>query len=467
VAENSMTEFFPAEIFFSDSQHGWILWHWAMMNPSASALTATSDGGRTWKTLPEPPGAGPMQFTSSLGGWMAGAAPGQEKSPFKENNQLWATHDGGEHWSAIPIPVPTASPEGVRFGALKFNDEGDGVVVAEYPVSDYVQEFITCVTHDGGRSWKFSQFDGYEASPSLVGAHVIWTMFHPAVTAGTIFEQRGTPNSIRIDDREFLPSIPEEMSLEGVLNAVEFIDDSNGWTTYINGRPARFGQPRKAFASLELLATTDGGKTFRSITPRAAQEHPIPPPELYLLNGSILRFPPLPPLAVRPPPIPSTDGCQIRFRPSVGGPMILSGTRFRSENTVWLGSHAIPVASNDGKTLKFLVPFDVTPGTYKIFVENTNGKTNDTVVTIRPAQPLRISNIQNGEPLHPGQHIILSGSGFLLENIVWFGAQGAFQRSSSSAVDSCLWLRCRHRFRQGSARFASATVQRRATWSVL
>jgi hypothetical protein len=107
----------------------------------------------------------------------------------------------------------------------------------------------------------------------------------------------------------------------------------------------------------------------------------------------------------------------------VGGPILIGGRGFRRENTVWLGSHAIPVASEDGENLKFLVPTDVTAGTYKIYVENSNGKTDETEVSIRAVQPLRISNIQNGELIHPGRQIIIGGSGFLLANTVWFGTQ--------------------------------------------
>jgi hypothetical protein len=45
---------------------------------------------------------------------------------------------------------------------------------------------------------------------------------------------------------------------------------------------------------------------------------------------------------------------------------------------------------------------------------------------------LRISNIQNGERIHPGQQILLAGSGFLLENKVWFGTQGVAAKLSIS-----------------------------------
>jgi hypothetical protein len=103
--------------------------------------------------------------------------------------------------------------------------------------------------------------------------------------------------------------------------------------------------------------------------------------------------------------------------------MIISGTGFRQEDTVWIGSHRIQVASNDGENLQFLVSLDISPGTYKVYVENIYGKTNETEVSVRAAQALRISNIQTGERIHPGQQILLAGSGFLLENKVWFGTQ--------------------------------------------
>lgn len=407
---NWITEMNPIDMFFSDPNHGWILWRWSMMNSRANALTATSDGGRTWRTLPEPPGPGPLEFTSSLKGWMVGASAGQEGIPITEDDQLWTTHDGGKHWRAISVPVPADSPENVRFGELKFDKKGDGVLVAQTQVSGYVETFFTCVTHNGGRLWQFSKFDEYGARPSLVGTHIIWTVFYWPMT----------PPTIRIGDREIAPVIPEALSLQGRLGNVDFIDDSNAWATYANGRTA----PLTSQPPLELLSTSDGGKTFRVITPPFAENGPIPPPELYTVNGSIVRWPPMPPIARRPPPIAPNGGQQLRFAPPAGGPMMMTGTGFRQENTVWIGSHEIQVASKDGENLQFLVPLDITPGTYKTYVENVYGKTNEAEISIRRPQSLRISNIQNGERIHPGRQIFLTGSGFLLENTVWFGTQG-------------------------------------------
>ena len=414
-----MQDMWPTEVYFPDPKHGWILWHWAMMNSRSNALLATTDGGRTWKRLPDPPGAGPLDFSSARDGWMIGGHAGQEGIPVAEDDRLWSTHDGGEHWRAVPISVPAESPEEVRLGDLWFDGKGDGIVTA------YDRQFFTCVTRDGGKSWQVSQFEGDAATPSLVDLHAIWTVFHKDNLRGTVFDWTGTPTTIRIGDREFSPAVPEALSLEGVLNAVDFIDDSNGWATYVDGRPARSGQPGSAFTSLELLATTDGGKTFRTITPPAAEQHPIAAPELWLLNGSIVRFPPMPRFALRHPPIAANGRGQIRFAPAAGGPAIIKGTGFQRENIVWVGSHQTRVESSDGQSLQFLIPLDLAPGTYNISVENSRGRTNEAEISIRSPEQLAISagNVNNGQRIHPGQQILLTGSGLLLENQVWFGKQ--------------------------------------------
>jgi photosystem II stability/assembly factor-like uncharacterized protein len=408
----ALTDLFPTAIFFADAQHGWISWHWAMMNSRVNALTVTSDGGRTWETLPDPPGPGPMQFTSALDGWMIGTSPDQDGIPITENNQLWATHDGGEHWNAISVPLPADSPEEFRFRALKFNAVGDGVLVGEISLSTRFARFSAGVTHDSGKSWQSFHFDedGAQADPSLVSTRVVWS----------VFRWPTQPTTNRTGDTEISPAVADTLSLQGLLGDVDFIDDSHAWAMFTNGHSG----PSTVQLLFELLSTADGGKTFRTITPPAATHYPVPRPELFSLNGSIVKFAPPQTFALRrSPPIPTAGGGLLRFRTPVGGPIIITGTGFRRGNTVWLGSHAIAVASNDGENLKFLVPPGLTPGTYKVYVENINGKTDETEVAIRAAQPLRISNIQNGEPIHPGQEIILSGSGFLLENTVWFGAQ--------------------------------------------
>jgi photosystem II stability/assembly factor-like uncharacterized protein len=413
-------DMWPTEIYFSDPLHGWILWHWAMMNSTTNALLSTSDGGHTWKRLPDPPGAGPLKFSSSRDGWMIGSSPGQEGIPVVEDDQLWKTVDGGVHWTPISVPLPLDSAANVRFRDLRFNGKDNGIVVAESAVSDYVERFLTCVTRDGAESWQLSQFDAYQATPSLVGTGAIWTVLHTPNTRSTILDRASTAKTIRIGDREIAPTIPNALSLEGSFGDVDFSDDFHGWTTFFNGRPSQFGLPGSPFASSELLSTSDGGKTFRTITPPAAEDHPIGPPELYVLNGSVVQFPAVSPSALRPPSIPENRRGHTGFAPPAGGPTIITGTGFERENTVWIGNHQVEVASGDGENLRFLIPLDVAPGTYSIHVENSHGKTNETKISIRSPQSLANLNINNGEAIHPGQEILISGPGFLLENQVWF-----------------------------------------------
>ncbi len=419
-----MNDFWPTQVYFSDENHGWILWHWAVMHGQSDALLSTADGGRSWKRLPDPPGPGPVDFVSSRIGWIIGASPGQQGIFVHNTNQIWATGDGGEHWHIVSISVLPAELNGIQFTDLKFRGKDRGVVTVAARVSDYVQRMFTCVTADGGASWQISQFDVFEAYPSLVNLSALWTIFHFADSPGTVFDRKNISTTLRVADREFSPSLPDTLLPEGGLNGVNFVDDSQGWATYINGNAGRFGMPGSPFALPELLSTSDGGATFHLITPPSANDHPAPSPQIYIVNGSILRFPPLPRLALRPPQLrPSNQ--RISFSPPAGGPTIITGTAFERANTVWIGSHKIPVPSDDGKNLRFLIPPDVVTGTYPLYVETAHGKTDRAQIFIRPTERLAISEINDGAPVHPSQKTFLTGSGLLLENQVWFGTHAA------------------------------------------
>jgi photosystem II stability/assembly factor-like uncharacterized protein len=94
---------FPSQLFFSDPKHGWILWHWHMMNSSMDSLLATSDGGHTWKRLPDPPGGGPFQLMSPHNGWMIGGPELPDGIPVPEAENVWVTQDGGPTGMCFPF----------------------------------------------------------------------------------------------------------------------------------------------------------------------------------------------------------------------------------------------------------------------------------------------------------------------------------------------------------------------------
>lgn len=400
---------FPRQVFFSDPQHGWILWHWAMMNSQLNYLLATEDAGRTWKRLPDPPGPGPLQFTSPREGWMIGGPETPQGIPDPETENLWRTHDGGLHWHVLPVsPMADSELSEIYFGEIRFKNANQGLAIAGGHVSDYVSRFFTCVTRDGGKTWSLSHFDAYHASPSFVDDHVIWSISDwPAMKV-----------SLRTGDRLTSPVPPAGLSPGSHFGDFDFVDDSNAWTLY--GR--------------ELLSTADGGNTFNVITPPALARSPFPQPQLRAVNGIMLWFPPTPLM-----PQGFSSEISRRQRPSselaAGGPLEVTGSGFLQENTIWLGSQKLQTSSKDGEHLLCLVPREFPAGTYDVYVENGRGKSNSVQITVRPPETFRISGIYNRAPryrdmpyrvdssLHPGQQVIVTGSGFLLDNTVWFGKQ--------------------------------------------
>ena len=290
---------FPSQVFFSDPKHGWILWHWHMMNSSLDSLLVTSDGGRTWKRLRDPPGGGPFQFISPRDGWMIGGPEVPDGIPVPEAENVWVTHDGGAHWHVFPVSLPVAADASeTYFVDLRFKNSREGTVVAEQQLSGRLFRFMSCTTTDAGKSWHVSRFEAYHATPSFAGNNIIWS----------VSDWPEMKVSLRSGDHVIEPTLPAGPSAKPVLGDVNFVNESNGWASYFDGRP-------------ELVSTKDGGTTLRIITPPIAAGFPIPPPELTGLNGIVVRFPksplslgPRPPAGRKGPPLGSPAGGPMKVR---------------------------------------------------------------------------------------------------------------------------------------------------------
>jgi photosystem II stability/assembly factor-like uncharacterized protein len=237
---------FPSEVFFSDSEHGWILWHWRVMNSELDALLATSDGGRTWKRLPDAPGAGPFQFISPHDGWIIGAPALPKSVPVPEAQNLWVSHDGGLRWNVVSVSLPAdADPDEMYLVDLKFANSRDGTLAAAQQISGRLFRFFSFSTADSGKTWRVSRFEAYSATPSFVDGHIIWSVSDSP--AGKL--------SLRIENRVVSPVPPRPSVRVGDVN---FASESNGWAFW-------FDNPSG------LVATVDGGRTFRVITPPIAR----------------------------------------------------------------------------------------------------------------------------------------------------------------------------------------------------
>ena len=369
-----MDETAPGPIYFSDDLHGWMFWSWAAASTRADYLIATADGGRTWRKLLPPPGGGPIQFVSAADGWMIGVldhpAPGFRGTD-PVNAQLWVTHDGARSWRPVPIPlppVPQSQVPTIGFDAMNLKSALEGTVVLRIQFSraaDPQYRYFTCATSDGGRNWRISPLDSKRSQPSIVGSHIVW--FTPAA---------GTRNVSIQGEGDAAPSSVPAFLWPGGSAIGSFVDDTNGWIVY-SARPTATNaaasatsqsDPLAAMSSLlglgqgekELLATTDGGKTFRVITPPAGD----------VASGANPALPP-----------PEIDSLSARTA-APGSSISITGRAFSAQNTVTLGPRELMADSQDGEHLRVPVPADLPSGSYQMVVSNTFGKSNSVPVTV-------------------------------------------------------------------------------------
>jgi hypothetical protein len=267
---------FPISLSFVDSSHGWFLWRCHTSAAfSLGKLLRTDDGGYTWTELPDPPSAGELRFHTPQDGWIVVGA-GSEK--------LSVTHNGGKTWQPKLVPPPTNCLQcRPGFSAPRFQNPSQAamaVTYVEYNAGEGREVNSTYVTHDSGNTWQVTE--AYEqAGPypktgfvSIAAMHAI-RVFSDAIQGVQIRTLAGATNSS-------YSSFPKELPLRGFVTAADFADDSNGWLLYQAYACNKFRSPATDGPGLpcvngvrqaDLLTTTDGGKTFRVITPSAS---PVP-----------------------------------------------------------------------------------------------------------------------------------------------------------------------------------------------
>ena len=136
-------------LLFADERTGWVMMALACSSASSwGALYRTTDGGKHWSKLPQPPVWGDIGFLKSGFGWLVGG-------PL--HNQLWLTRDGGLSWlrSAAKLSAEADDPSRVLFSPVKFKDERHGLLTVNLTYEDR-SSLLTYITKDGGVSWHLS-----------------------------------------------------------------------------------------------------------------------------------------------------------------------------------------------------------------------------------------------------------------------------------------------------------------------
>lgn len=147
--------FEPASVTFVSADLGWVLGTATCAGSPCAAIVRTTDGGRTWASIPAPDapitpgrseggstgvsgpaGVGRLRFANALDGWAFGPA-------------LFATHDGGATWHRVMLPGAAADAEVMAL------ETSAGLVHAAY--FDGASSVVRIATSPvGGDAWTVS-----------------------------------------------------------------------------------------------------------------------------------------------------------------------------------------------------------------------------------------------------------------------------------------------------------------------
>jgi photosystem II stability/assembly factor-like uncharacterized protein len=264
------------DIAFADSLHGWV--NLALKSSAAfnsGDVLSTLDGGRTWKALKNGPGlSGPILLLPNGNGWLVG----------QDDSELYATHDGGSSFQEVSLPAPEEiAPAGrPAYDLPIFEDNLHGHVAVTYSGNSQAAA-VLFATEDGGLTWKadgiLTNVDGASIGQMVTSTVADSTWIIPVTL------KRSQPTLIQIPHGGRVVADGKTGKLGNTT--ISFFSPTRGWV-WLTG----------------LLSTTDGGATWRTITPMAS-------------NGVVTQGSTFPPgqtgsASVRPALCPRQEGSSMR-----------------------------------------------------------------------------------------------------------------------------------------------------------
>ncbi len=140
---------------FADALHGWALTSVSSGLAPSSTVYATTDGGGHWQRIAtKVPVEGHLRFTSPTDGWGLSLT------------QLEHTTDGGRTWRTVPIAATPVLPENVTRQLWSVSVFGNRMVVAGLdPNRTGVEDFFVEVSNDGGAHWSLQLVAANDVAP--------------------------------------------------------------------------------------------------------------------------------------------------------------------------------------------------------------------------------------------------------------------------------------------------------------
>jgi photosystem II stability/assembly factor-like uncharacterized protein len=234
-------------VFFVDAGHGW-------MNLRAQSggafrlgiLLMTEDGGKTWDWAPDgsDAGTGAIYFLTPTDGWIAGG-PGDQ--------QLYVTHDGAKTWHEVALKPPSviSTKYTATYVAPIFQDRKHGFLPVTYTDGDDGQAVLVLFSSDdGGQTWKTDRFLPKRAY--LSEGNIPTTVADSVVLIAPDSNNTGTLQLTAVPPGGKASTTAARVSRGGAgASQLSFTGSSRGWVSTTN----------------DLFSTQDGGVTWTNITP--------------------------------------------------------------------------------------------------------------------------------------------------------------------------------------------------------
>jgi photosystem II stability/assembly factor-like uncharacterized protein len=132
------------DLHFIDPQTGWLAVKLASgASFSRGLLFKTEDGGQSWQPLASPAGQ-PVHFVTAELGWTTGGPT---------HSELYLSQDGGQSWQAQDV-VPAGRYPVYQLPVFTTKDEGMLSVTVTQPDGNWLEVYTTS---NGGRSWRLAE----------------------------------------------------------------------------------------------------------------------------------------------------------------------------------------------------------------------------------------------------------------------------------------------------------------------